>query len=329
MKGAKRGKIRAAVIGTGYLGKFHAQKYAAMEDVDLIAVVDVDEQRAREVGQEVGASHTTDFRTIASEIDAASIVVPTVYHAEIASFLLEAGVNIMLEKPVTVTVEEADVLIEIASRNNLVLQAGHLERFNPAVKLLLDRVDNPLFIEAHRISSFKDRATDVDVILDLMIHDIDIVHAMVKSPIKEIRAAGVPVLTPNIDIANVRLMFENGCTANLTASRISLSDMRRIRVFQHGSYISADCMEKSNLVVTRDLSKGLESAIVPELKTHGQVDNLKDELVSFIKAVKGEGKVEVSGKAGRDALATAIKIKEAIEQGLDQAGIKVDGQYIT
>jgi predicted dehydrogenase len=242
-----------------------------------------------------------------------------VFHAEVAEPLLEAGIHVMLEKPVTVTVEEADRLIEIANRKKVVLQAGHLERFNPAVRLLIEQVSNPLFIEAHRISGFKGRATDVDVVLDLMIHDIDIIQTIVTSPIKEIKAAGVPVLTKNVDIANVRLIFENGCTANLTASRVSLNDMRRIRVFQPGCYISADCMEKSNLIVTKDLSKGEGSAIIPEYKHHENRDNLMDELRSFIEAVQGIREVEVDGKAGRDALATALEINRVIEKVIDKA----------
>lgn len=307
------------MIGTGYLGKFHAHKYAAMEDVELAYVVDLNEERAKEIAEECGSAYTTDFRSVIGKIDAASVVVPTVFHTEVTAPLLKAGIHVMLEKPVTVTVEEADRLISIAEDKGVILQAGHLERFNPAVKLLMERVSNPLFIEAHRISGFKGRATDVDVILDLMIHDIDIVLTIVASPIQEIRAAGVPVLTPNVDIANVRLMFTNGCTANLTASRISLNDMRRIRVFEPGCYISADCMQKSNLIVTRTLSQGTEGAIVPEMKQHTETDNLMAELRSFIDAVQGKGDVVVSGRDGRNALATALEINRVIKQGLEKA----------
>jgi predicted dehydrogenase len=312
-------RVRVAVIGAGYLGKYHAEKYASMEDVELVCVVDVDSSLAMEVAGRYGAEYATDFRTVTDRVDAVSVVVPTVFHAEVTAPLLEAGIHVMLEKPVTVTVEEADRLISIAERRGVILQAGHMERFNPAVKLLMERVSNPLFIEAHRISGFKGRATDVDVVLDLMIHDIDIVQHIVRSPLREIRAAGVPVLTPNVDIANVRLMFENGCTANLTASRISLSDMRRIRVFEPGCYISADCMEKSNLVVRKELSGDAASAIVPELKQHTEKDNLMAELRSFIDAVLGRGEVVVSGVDGRNALETALEINRVIASGLEQA----------
>jgi len=317
MTNSKNNKIKAAVIGTGYLGRFHAQKYAAMDDVELVAVVDVDADRAQAVATETGAARAcTDLNEILPEIQVASVVVPNTHHYEVARPLLEAGIHTLLEKPLTNTVAEADELIALAAGRNVVLQSGHLERFNPAVRVLRERTGKPLFIEAHRLSGFKNRATDVDVVLDLMIHDIDIVLSVVKSPLEEIRASGLPVLTSNLDIANARLTFVSGCTVNLTASRISLKDMRKIRVFQEGTYISADCATRENVIATSTPVEGAEPRVVPELMKHGEADNLREELLSFIRAVKGEHPVEVTGQEGRDALAVAIEINEAIAEQL-------------
>lgn len=309
--------IRTAVIGVGYLGRFHAQKYAQMEGVDLVGVVDLSPERAQNVAKEVGTWAYTDIHEITGKIDAASVVVPTIHHHEVAKILFSNGIHCMLEKPISTTVEEADELINLAKEQGLILQVGHLERFNPAIKALEAKVTHPLFIEAHRLSGFKDRATDVDVVLDLMIHDLDIILALVNSPLKEIRAVGVPVLTQKVDIANARLIFENGCTANLTASRISLQDMRRIRVFQPGAYISADCAKCKSLVVTRDLSAGPMAAIRPEFKTHDGTDMLYDELESFVRTVQGLEKPKVTGEAGRKALKLALDINARIMQRLN------------
>ncbi len=292
-----------------------------MEGVDLVGVVDVSPERAQDVAKEVETKAYTDIHEIMGKIDAASVVVPTIHHHEVAKILFSRGIHCMLEKPISTTVEEADELISLAKAQGLILQVGHLERFNPAIKVLEAKVTHPLFIEAHRLSGFKDRATDVDVVLDLMIHDLEIILALVHSPLKEIRAVGVPVLTPKVDIANTRLIFENGCTANLTASRISLQDMRRIRVFQPGAYISADCAERKSLVVTRDLSAGPMAAIRPEFKTHEGTDMLYDELESFVRAVQGLEKPKVTGEAGRSALKLALDINARIMQGLNTSDL--------
>ncbi len=313
---------RVAVIGVGYLGRFHAQKYAQMEDTELIGVVDVQPERAQAVAEEVGTQAYMDLDELLPRLDAASIVVPTVYHFDVAKVLLENGIHCLVEKPITTTLEEADTLIDIARSRGLVLQIGHLERFNPAVKVLTEEVTTPLFIEAHRLSPFKPRATDVDVVLDLMIHDIDITLSLVKSPLKELRAAGVPVLTPKVDIANARLIFENGCTANLTASRISLQSMRRIRVFQPGGYLSADCTERTSLTVKKNpelLHNNPDpmAAIIPNLQHHGEADILLEELTSFIKAVRNHEEPVVTGEAGREALRIALEINAQIKKHLN------------
>ncbi len=314
--------MKAAVIGAGYLGRFHAQKYAAMEDVELVAVVDVDKDRSEKVAAEVGAKALTNLEDVLGEIDVASVVVPTTLHHEIAKRLLENGIHILLEKPMTTSRREASDLITTAEKAGLILQIGHLERYNPAIVTLEQKVTNPLFIEAHRLSGFKERAIDVDVVLDLMIHDIDIVLSLVKAPVQDIKAAGVPVLTKRIDIASVRIIFENGSTANLTASRISLKDLRRIRVFQPGCYISADCNERNNLVVTADRSAPHPaSSIRPEFITHEHVDILDLELKDFIHSVRHGLNPKVDGRAGLAALSLALDINDAITKGLETAGI--------
>ncbi|WP_309474813.1 Gfo/Idh/MocA family protein [Dissulfurirhabdus thermomarina] len=311
--------MRVAVIGVGYLGRFHAQKYARMEGVELAGVVDADLERARRVAEEVGCPAYAHWREIPGRLDAVSVVVPTVHHHAVASEVLGAGIHCLLEKPMTTTVEEADDLIRIAADKGLVLQVGHLERFNPAVRVLEEQVSHPLFIEAHRLSGFKARSTDVDVVLDLMIHDLDIVLSLVRAPLEEIRAVGVPVLTPLVDIANVRLVFASGCTANLTASRISLQDMRRIRVFQPGTYLSADCMERKSLVVHREVTGGETPSIQPRLTSHEGGDILYDELAHFVETVRTGGTPKVSGRDGRAALELATRINALIAEGLKKA----------
>jgi len=256
-----------------------------------------------------------------SDLDAASVVVPNTHHFAVAKPLLAAGVHVMLEKPLTNTVAEADELIALAEKNGVVLQAGHLERFNPAVGFLRDRVKKPLFIEAHRLGGFKNRATDVDVVLDLMIHDLDLVLMLVQKPVVEIRAAGYRVLTPKIDIANARLQFEGGCVANLTASRVSLKDMRKIRIFEEGAYLSADCATRENVMVACDPDVGFTPTTRPELVNHGPTDNLNDELLAFVKAVRGDAPIAVTGQEGRDALAIAIEINDAITAAGVQMGM--------
>ena len=231
-------KIRVGVIGVGYLGKFHAEKYSRMKDTQLVAVVDIDQSQAKNVAAALGTCALTDYRDLFGSVDAVSVVVPTEAHYAVGAAFLNHGVDVLIEKPMTTSLEQADELIKIAESKRRILQVGHLERFNPAVIALKDIVNNPMFIEAHRLSIFKDRSTDVSVVLDLMIHDIDIIMNVVKSEIKSIHAAGVPVICEYADIANVRLEFESGCVANVTASRISIKNQRKIRLFQKDTYLS-------------------------------------------------------------------------------------------
>jgi len=299
----------------GYLGRFHAQKYAAMKDVDLAGVADVDSRRAGEIARECGTTPFTDYRALLDRIDAASVVVPTVHHHEVALACIERGIDILVEKPITTTVAEADDLIARAAAKDLILQVGHLERFNPAVLAMQPLLHHPLFIEAHRISVFKNRGTDVDVILDLMIHDIDIILSIIDAPIETIHTAGAPVITPLTDIANARLIFANGCTANVTVSRISMDNMRRMRIFQPGRYLSVDFSKKEVMSIT--LKEGARNGQpLPEIRKHGFADQdiLELELTDFIANVRRRARPLVGGQEGRRALKVALEVVQQVNE---------------
>lgn len=302
--------LRTAVVGVGYLGKFHAEKYSQLESSQLVAVVDLDGTRAEEVAGNVGARAFTSYHDILERVDAVSVAVPTNLHFEVARDFLERGVGVLLEKPMTVTLEEADKLIRIAQENGAVLQIGHLERFNPAVLALGDSLTDPRFIESIRIAPFKPRGTEVNVVLDLMIHDIDIIQNIVRSPVRHIHSIGAPVFTPEEDIANARIEFENGCVANVTASRISLKSERRMRIFQPDSYITLDFQHKKFAVFRKgdgEMFPGVPNITIEE-KAFEQVDALKEEIASFLDAVKTGRPPVVSGEDGRRALETALRI---------------------
>ena len=305
------GKLRAAVIGVGYLGRFHAQKFAMLDDVELVGVVDASAERAAEVAAEVGTQAFTDHREVLPLVDMVSVVVPTQYHFEVARDAFEAGCHVLLEKPVTRTVEEADQLVTLAREKNLIFQVGHLERFNPAILALHGVINNPRFIESHRLAPFKPRGTDVNVVLDLMIHDIDIILSIVGCPIKTVNSVGVPVLSSEVDIANARLQFENGCVANVTASRVSREAMRKVRIFQSDAYISIDYQDRK-IAIYRKLAgesmiPGLPN-ITMEQKSFEQSDALLEEVRSFVEVVKSGGRPVVSGEDGRRALEVALQI---------------------
>lgn len=302
-------KLKCAVIGAGYLGKFHAEKYVSLPDCELVAVVDINETAAKAVAEQHSARALTDYQALLGEVDAVSIVVPTTMHHMVSKAFLNAGAHVLVEKPITVTVAEADELIAIAKARNLILQVGHLERFNPAV-LGLDKDEKPLFIESHRLSPFNPRANDVSVVLDLMIHDIDIILALVDSEIERIDASGTAVLTQGTDIANARLLFKNGCVANVTASRISMKMERKMRLFRPSSYISVDFQ---NRVLTKYRTGKKEMFPgIPEIETEESVfesgDALLEEIKHFVNCCQTGENPLVSGEAGRRALATAIQI---------------------
>lgn len=308
--------IRAGVIGVGYLGRFHAQKYAALEGVELIGVADTSSEQGKRVAEECSCRFFSDYRELLKEVDAVSIAVPTSLHHKVGKDCLEAGVDILMEKPVTVTLDEADELISIAETKSLVFQVGHLERFNPAVQAMEPFLTQPLFIESNRISVFKSRGVDVDVVLDLMIHDIDIILNVVKSPIKQIHTVGAPVATATTDIANARLIFENGATANVTVSRISRTNIRKMRIFQPGSYINVDFANRK--VMTIRLKDELMESGMPkqdvEVTAFKEGDALKSEIIHFLDNVRNRTRPSVSGHEGRRALAVAHEVINQIKQ---------------
>jgi predicted dehydrogenase len=309
--------VRTAVVGVGYLGKFHAEKYAGLAEAELVAVVDADINRAREIGAKHHAAAFSDYRELIGKVDAVSIVVPTDQHHRIARGCLENGLDVLVEKPLTVTLEEADDLIALARDNSRILQVGHLERFNSAVLALRDVIKNPLFIEAHRLAPFKSRGTDVDVILDIMIHDIDIILNFVGSPVTNIHAVGVPIVSPEKnDIANVRLEFATGCIANITASRISMKEMRKTRIFQPDAYISINFATQQADVFKRmegaEEVDGMPQIMYDEISIV-QGDALLNEIRSFLNSVDKRCEPAVPGEAGRNALKVALEIVEQVE----------------
>jgi len=307
--------IRTGVIGTGYLGKFHADKYSELIESELVGIVDTDYEAAQTISNRLNVPAFKSYEELFDRVDAVSIVVPTELHHKIAKDFLLNGIDVLVEKPMTTTLEEAEDLIETAKNNKCVLQVGHLERFNAAVLALNNVIKQPLFIESHRLAPFKDRGTDVDVILDIMIHDIDIILNIVGSPVKSIHAVGVPVVSSeNNDIANVRLEFESGCVANVTASRISAKEMRKIRIFQHDAYLSIDYAAQQVEVYGKTDSDEHDT---PQI-TYDQIDikqgdSLKEEIRSFLNAVKSRSIPEVPGEAGKNALKVALEIVEQIE----------------
>ena len=311
-------KIRAGVIGVGYLGRFHAQKYAALENVELVGVVDVDAAQCEAVAKECDCAAFSDYKDLIGQVDVVSIVVPTSNHYEVAKDCIEAGCDLLLEKPMTVTLEEADDLIKRAKEKDLIFQVGHLERFNPAILAMQPYLTTPAFIESHRIATFKNRATDVDVVLDLMIHDIDIILNIVKSPLKTIHTVGAPIATHTTDIANTRLIFENGATANVTVSRISFNNSRKMRIFQPGSYINVDFAAKTAMIVEL-VGEAPEGGGMPKTKISneqfGDSDALKSEIISFLDNVEKRKRPDVSGEEGRDALALALEVMAQIKEG--------------
>lgn len=306
-------KIRVGVIGVGYLGRFHAQKYAAMEDVCLVGVADADPEQVERVANECNTHPFADYRQLLALVDAVSIAVPTSLHHAVAKYCLTHGVDVMVEKPITTTLSEADDLIDLARQQQRILQVGHLERYNPAVLAMQPLLTHPLFIEAHRIAVFKERGTDVDVVLDLMIHDIDIILSIVNSPIVSILTAGSPVITKLTDIANARLIFQNGCTANITVSRISMETMRRMRIFQPGQYLSVDFGKKEIMTIRLKPGEAGGNPVPDITKSSFQDQDALDlELRDFVKHVRRRTRPAVAGEEGRRALDVALQVVEQI-----------------
>jgi predicted dehydrogenase len=306
-------KIRVGVVGVGYLGQHHARIYSKMPEVELVGVADVDAEKANAVAAQTGCRAYGDYHALLNQVQAVSVVVPTVLHHEIALEFLKAGKDVLLEKPMAVTLQEADDLVQEAEKKDGLLQIGHLERFNSVVRALHGRVQKPRFIESHRLGPFVERGTDVHVVLDLMIHDIDIILSLVNSPVELIRAVGVPVISSQIDIANARIEFANGCVANVTASRVSREKMRKIRIFQPDAYVSLDYLQQEVVICRRVLEgEGERPQLSMERLEIKKEEPLEAEIAAFVDCVRTRKRPMVSGQEGREALRVALEILKVI-----------------
>lgn len=308
-------KTRVGVVGVGYLGRFHALIYSRMANVELIGIVDSNAETAAKVAAECHCEAYTNHLDLIGKLDAVSIVVPTTAHLEVARPFLEQGIQMLLEKPIATTCDEGREIVQLAEERGALLQIGHLERFNAGVMALADRISRPRFIEAHRMGEFVARATDVDVVSDLMIHDIDIILSLVNSEITSIAAAGTRVLTSHIDIANARLEFANGAVANVIASRVSEKKLRRIRVFEENLYQSLDFIEQRIETAYPKSTPGSEwPEIIVEKVDIDPIKPLDTELAAFIDCINSGQKPLVDGRVGLEALEVALKVKEIIGQ---------------
>jgi predicted dehydrogenase len=310
-------KINIGVVGIGHLGNYHLQKYQKLENVHIVGVADVDRSRADRAAAAFGCTAFPDHRDLVDQVDAVSITVPTQAHHAVARDFLAAGKDVLLEKPFTATLEEADDLIALSAAQDLVLQVGFIERFNPAVMALDKVIRQPLFIESHRLHPFVERGTDVDVVLDLMIHDLDLILHYVRSPLSNVEAVGVSVLSNKVDIANVRLTFENGCVANITASRITLKHMQKLRFFGLEGYHSVDFSKREVVSLARKEKEGGKMEIGLNDVKVSQVDPLEEEIRSFVGCVVSRGMPRVSGLEARKSLELALLINEKMKTGKD------------
>jgi len=310
--------IRVGVVGAGKLGTFHAEKYSRLPDCRLVAVVDIDSRKGGKTARKYNAVFSEDFEDILGDVDAVTIATPTLTHYDIALKCLKRGIHVLVEKPVCETPVQAKALIAAARDSGVKFQVGHVERFNPAILRADSLINQPLFIEVHRLGNFSKRGTDVDVILDLMIHDIDLALHYVKSPVLHLSAVGVPVLTKHGDIANVRLEFENGCVANLTASRVSREKTRKFRLFQENGYLSIDLLNHAVTWVKKINRQVLGRPIIlPRSLKVPEKDALEEEIASFVKAVREDLPVKVSGEDGLKALDLANRIKDKMVERLE------------
>jgi predicted dehydrogenase len=331
-------KTRIGVVGVGHLGEHHARILSQIPEAELVGINDVDIQKGKSKAEKYGTRHFQNLDELLNLVDAVSLVVPTTAHHEAASRILTEGKDLLIEKPITETVEQAENLIDLARKKDLILQVGHIERFNPAFSAIEERRLHPKFIETHRLAQFNPRGTDVAVILDLMIHDIDLILSLVKAGVRDIEAAGVPVIADSQDICNARLTFENGCVANVTASRISARALRKMRLFQKDSYVSLDFLQKSvevySLVTADKLPEELKDkktvvgnipveqtgkTIVYERPKVSEHDMLTEEIKSFLDSVRNRTKPKVTGEDGKNALEVALEIKRKAEEHQTQS----------
>ena len=314
----KKDKIRIGVIGVGHLGEYHVQKYRALQTVELVGIVDTNPVRSNEIAERYDTRIYEERHQILDRVDGVSLAVPTGSHFEVAKDILSRGVHLLIEKPITYNLAPADTLLEMARERDLVLQVGLVERFNPAIIKMESMLKNPIFIESHRMNQFTTRGTDVDVVLDLMIHDLDIILHLIQSEVKEIHAVGMSVITDKTDIANVRIIFENGIVSNLTASRVSDKTLRKIRAFQPDAYLSANCL-KREFSVTRLNHEVKNSNNFPKVTTEKisfpDSDPLADQITSFVSAIDNGAKPVVTGEDGRKALDVSLHIIDQIKRG--------------
>lgn len=319
--------VNIGIIGVGHLGRFHALNYIEIPEANLVGVFDVNIERAKQIARECRCRFFNNLNDLLKSVDAVSISVPTDQHFPVAKQALEQNIHCLIEKPITSTLDQADALIQLAEDHGLILQAGHIERYNPAMLAIQNITLQPQFIESHRLAPFNPRGTEVAVILDLMIHDIDIILHTVKQPVAKINASGVAVVSDSVDIANARIYFKNGCVANLTASRISQKKMRKMRLFQKNAYISIDFLEKISEIYSLEKQPQKKQHILGEIGIGGnkryviykkpktkKINSLKVELESFVHTLLGKDTEAVSGKEGRMALEIANQILETLSK---------------
>ncbi len=310
-------KIRVGVVGVGALGQHHARVYATLPDVILAGVADTRPGRAEEIAAPLSAPAFRDYRELLGKVDAVSIATPTILHGEVGDHFLREGVHVLVEKPISHTLADAGRLIRAAEDNGRILMVGHLERFNPAVQALREIVRQPRFFEAHRMGLFSPRSLDIDVILDLMIHDLDLISLLAPSPVVQISAVGIPILTPRIDIANARIQFADGCVANVTASRVSTEKIRKLRFFQAQDYVSLDFTRQEVAIFSLKGVVGTGgNQILSRTLTPPKKEPLKEELTAFLRAVRNEGPVECTGADGKRALDLALQVLQQAEAAL-------------
>ena len=306
-------KTKVAIIGVGYLGRQHARIYSELDSVDLVGVVDKNPETAAAIAAELDTKAYTHFRELLGKVTAASLAAPTSEHASIGCELLRQGIDVLVEKPIASSLEGAEALIQTARSHRRILQVGHLERFNPAVVAARRIARHPLFFEGHRLGVFTSRSLDIDVVFDLMIHDLDVVLDLVRSPVRSVSAVGLPILSSKVDIANARIEFENGCVANLTASRVSTEKVRKLRFFQPSQYVSLDYTRQDLVVLSVQPGQGgTPPVIAPQKIETARVEPLKAEIESFLKAVEHRAEPEVTAESSKQALELAQRVMEQI-----------------
>lgn len=314
------GRLRIGVVGAGHFGRYHAQKYARSERCELVGVADLDPAAAGKLIDETGGRGYADHREMIGAVDAVSVAVPTGSHARVAGDFLDAGVHVLLEKPIADDIADADDLIRRAAATGALLQIGHLERFSTAFEAIRQRVSRPIFIECQRVAAFQPRGTDVNVVLDLMIHDIDLILALIRSPVLSVDAVGAPVVSATEDIVNTRIKFENGAAANITASRVSLTTKREIRIFEPDRYLKVDL--GTGALSSRRKGEGEVLPGLPKIEQEDfqieKGDSLERQIASFLEAVRRGGPVEVSGEDGREAVRVAKMIEQSLGENRDR-----------